>query len=205
MMSIQTIEEDEMVATFLKAEINSPRWKESITNSLAQYGKDRRLIDQPDLMNADDNVTRSHVLGSYRGYKLNKYLFTDFPNDVQWQKVVLDIKDLRCIRYLKNCPAWSELSGGTLLAADAARRIQDGIINSEEVIKVINDIRSAVELLKNGQSFPEIILVAQSDFNQPIVLEGHVRLTAYLLVPSGAPISAILGHSSSLWKWERLW
>jgi len=204
-MNIHRITENDVVATFLKAEINSSRWREHILNALKHFGNDRSIIDQPDLHNKDQNISRTNILGFYRGYKQNKWLFLNFPNDMQWQKVYLDLEDIQRIRYLKQCLPWSELSGGTLLVADAAQRIQAGSDFSRETKEVLSGILEAVEVLKSGQSFPEVIIVAQSAINQPVALEGHVRLTAYLLHSSIAQIPAIIGYSRNLLKWEEVW
>ena len=82
MQHLHAIGEDEMVAVFLQTEVASTRFASTILAILRRDGRERRIIDQPDLSNAADNAYRRHVLGEYRGYGRDADVFTDFPADV---------------------------------------------------------------------------------------------------------------------------
>jgi hypothetical protein len=53
-----------------------------------------------------------------------------------------------------------------------------------------------------GAVFPELILVGKSERSPLVVLEGHVRLTAYLLRPDCVPttVPVLVGYSPHLEK-----
>src|SRR5262249_43949451 len=101
-----------MVATFLQAEINSPRYAEQILAILTQDGRDRSVIDQPNLGNQADNDFRLFVLDAYRGYQKRVELFENFPTVVEWNRIVLNKADLLRAKYIAY-DYWIELSGGS--------------------------------------------------------------------------------------------
>jgi len=86
MRLLHAISNDEMVAVFLQTEVTSTRFGPIILTILRHDGRDRQIIDQPDLSAADDNVYRRHVLGAYRGYRRDADVFTDVPDDVRWYR-----------------------------------------------------------------------------------------------------------------------
>jgi hypothetical protein len=57
--------------------------------------------------------------------------------------------------------------------------------------------------LQQGAQFPPLILVAKDTDAYLIVMEGHVRLTAYLIAPEYIPskLEVILGYSEQLTEW----
>ena len=126
MQHLHAIGEDEMVAVFLQTEAASTRFASTILAILRRDGRERRIIDQPDLSNAADNASGRHVLGEYRGYGRNADVFTDFPADVRWYRALAIREDLARVRYI-NDDYWTALSGGSRLATDAVARIRQGI------------------------------------------------------------------------------
>src|SRR5579872_3666695 len=90
--------EHDMVASFLRAEINSSRYDDQILQPLTQRGLSRRLIDAPNLADAAENAARKWLLG-FRGYETRNLLFTGFPMDTQWRRVTLAPQDLARLRY----------------------------------------------------------------------------------------------------------
>ena len=70
---------DVMIATFLQAEVNSVRFGEQILCLLARDRQDRRLLDAPDLNNAEENAYRARLLGEWRGYGRSEDVFTELP------------------------------------------------------------------------------------------------------------------------------
>jgi hypothetical protein len=100
------------------------------------------------------------------------------------------------VRYI-DYDYWTELSGGSRLAVDAAERIRQGI----EAFRIGNGaFWYLADALKAGVFLPELILVA-ADANGPhVLLEGHTRLTAYFLVPECIPalLPVIVGYAPGL-------
>lgn len=195
----KNISEDEMIAVFLRAEINSNRFGDHILERLKKYNSHRGIIDNPNLEDRLENKYRRQILKEYRGFGDNKFLFHNFPTSVEWTRVVLTKNDLNSIKYI-NYNYWVELSQKTRYAKNAVDTIERGI----EVYKVSNrGFAEAAEAVRQGVIFPEMILVSTGTGDDPVVLEGHLRLTAYLLAKDKSPetLEAIIGYSPDFIKW----
>jgi hypothetical protein len=196
MQHLEPIPAAEMVATFLQAELASPRFEPSILAKLERDGRDRSVIEEPDLSNPADNAYRAQVLGELRGYGRDQDVFQDVPADVRWYRAWATKDDLAQVRYI-DYDYWTELSGGTRLAMDAAERIRQGI----EAFRVGNGAYwYLAEALKAGATFPELILVGSNEGGPHVLLEGHTRLTAYFLAPECIPplLPVIVGYAPGL-------
>ena len=139
-MSNQDVTEDEVISIFLKAEVDSSRFGPTILHLLRERGLERKIIDQPNLHDKKENLSRADILGVYRGYGRNQFLFAKFPRNVNWQRIQCDQASLEQIRYV-DCTPWRELSGGTLRIADAAERIRNGLEDSATTGTIISTIR----------------------------------------------------------------
>ena len=198
MQHLHLISEDEMVAVFLKTEIASARFGATILAILNRDARERQIIDQPDLANPADNAYRRQVLGEWRGYQRDANVFKDFPADVRWYRAQATKEELAQVQYI-NYDYWIELSGGSRLVTDAVARIRQGI----EVFRVSNaGFWYMAEALCAGAEFPELILVGRDERSPLVVLEGHVRLTAYLLRPECAPdvVPVLVGYAPQMAK-----
>ena len=90
------------------------------------------------------------------------------------------------------------MSSYTRLAKDVARNIGCNMLNQKEAFHIIQ----VSELIKNGIELPEIILVGDSRASNLVVLEGHVRLVAYIIAGiRDKNINAIIGLSDSITNW----
>ncbi len=201
MRILERISEHEMVAVFLKTEIASHRFATGILKLLAQDGRDRSVVDQPDTRSHEENRYRQSLLGELRGFGRNTSLFQDFPADVRWYRALARAGDLYDVRYV-DYSYWNELSGGSRLAARAAERLRAGL--QEVYGQTVTDYWQMSDALQLGASFPEMILVARDEAAPLYVLEGHVRLTAYLLRPELIPelLPVIIGYSPQMDSWS---
>ena len=199
MRTTEKITEEEMVAVFLKTEINSSRFSKSILRVLERDGVDRKVIDYPNLNDAAENAYRAALLGEFRGYKRNKEIFVDFPSDIQWERVLINRQDLEQVKYI-DWDYWLEISDNTRLASEAAKKIRLRIIDEDEA----RGYWSVSDAVRDGLKLPELILVSKSKEDNLVLLEGHVRLTGYLLRPEYLPpeLSAIIGYSERMDEWE---
>jgi hypothetical protein len=180
---LHTISEDEMVTVFLQTEMASPRFESRILAILQHDGRDRHVIDQPHLDDAEENAYRALVLGEHRGYRRDADVFTGMPSNVRWFRARLTREDLAQVRYI-DYDYWTELSGGTRRVADGAARVRRGL----EAFGVGNGAYwYLADALHAGATFPEPILVGTDERSPLVVLEGHVRMTAYLLRPEYLP------------------
>src|SRR6266702_1069465 len=180
--------EDDMVATFLAAEITSARYGQRITEILAQLGQPRSIIDQPDTRDQAANGVRRRVLAAYRDYPSGD-VFTGMPADVRWHHATLTPAELGTLRYI-DYPYWTDFSGGTRLAADGARRLGPARHLPPGTI-----YRQVAENLRNGKLPPPVILLSEPGPANLIVIEGHKRLTGLLLCPQWLPaeLDVLLG------------
>jgi len=198
MRLLHAISADEMIAVFLQTEVTSARFGPTVLDILRHDGRDRQIIDRPDLSAADDNAYRRQVLGAYRGYRRDADVFTGVPDDVRWYRALATRAELARVRYLDDA-YWNSLSGGSRLAVDAAARIEQGV----EPYGVSNEgIWSMAIALAAGVSFPELIVVGEDEHAPLMVLEGHARLTAYFLRPATVPamLPVIVGYATGMMK-----
>jgi hypothetical protein len=101
------------------------------------------------------------------------------------------------VKYLK-CEPWIELSGGSRITRDAVRRLNEGKVTHE----VLGRILCVKDLIDRGVLFPEVILVGESINGELIIIEGHVRITAFLMSGLETELAAIVGSSKNISEWE---
>ena len=87
---------------------------------------DESIILSVNLNNTYENIARKKLLGEFRGYGLNRELFENFPNEIQWSLCNFVSCDLNNIRYI-DYSYWNELSKGTHSPLTAAQTILNGI------------------------------------------------------------------------------
>jgi hypothetical protein len=194
-----TSSDDEMVATFLRGELSSERFGGDIRACLASCGQPERLLTCPDLSDAEANAARRSVLAATRGYGEDRELFIDFPAQVTWIRAVLRPGEIARVRYM-DYSYWYEISGGSRLPADAARRIQAGIRAWD--VPNARFTRSA-RALAAGEPFPPLILVGENQ-RELVCLEGHLRLTAYALAGFPVDVECLVGTAPTMGRWTQL-
>jgi hypothetical protein len=199
MRLLRPISEDEVVAVFLRTEIESPRWREQIEEILARDGRDAAVIRRPDLSDPAANTYRRHLLEGYRAYEQRDGLFGRFPRDVEWHRASLTPGELLDILFI-DWDWWLTVSGGSRRPRDAARLIASGAIAGasgpgHEPIAVA---------LRTDSPPPELIAVTTPAKSKLVLLEGHVRLTAYALYPEYLPaeLEILLGVSDHMAEWS---
>ncbi|MFI6047305.1 hypothetical protein ACIA8C_37205 [Nocardia sp. NPDC051321] len=190
--------EAEMVACFLLGELSSARFGEAIRSGLVAGGWGECLLTHPNFCDAEANAARRALLAATRGYGENRDLFEGFPADVAWNRAVLTAVEMASVRYV-DYSYWVELSGGSRLPAEAARRIRAGI----RVFGVSNEpFVTAAHVIATGGQFPPLILVGEKH-DKLVCLEGHLRLTAYALAGYPAEIECLIGIAPDMGRWAR--
>ena len=197
MLVLGSSSEAEMIACFLHAELTSTRFGPAIRSGLTAAGLPGRLLTHPDLGDAGENAARRALLALTRGYGEHRELFdVSFPADVTWTSAVLTPAELAAVRYM-DYSYWIELSGGTRLPADAAKRIKAGL----RAYGIPNDgAVAAGHAVMNGVRFPPLILVGVTH-DDLVCLEGHLRLTAYALAGFPAAVECLLGTAPGMGRW----
>ncbi len=190
--------EDEMVACFLLGELTSRRFGAGIRRALAAVGESDRLLTDADLTDPVANQARRDLLAVTRGYGENSDLFEDFPARVRWIRAVLKPAELARVRYIEYS-YWNELSGGSRLPGDAARRIEAGV----RVFGVSNRrFVAAADAVRRGEFFLPLILAGRRR-NTLVCLEGHLRLTAYALAGFPVAVECLVGTARAMDRWAR--
>ena len=186
-----------MIAAFLQAEAASPRFGLQVQRLLTRDKQDRHVLDTPDLTSAPENIYRAGLLSEWRGYGRDADVFTNLPDDTQWFHALLDRTDLERVKYI-NDDYWIGFSGGSRLVKDAVARIHSGEIDSGEAACY----RVFARALAQGTRFPELILLHNPRTNELVVLEGHIRITSYLLwlESRSTKLRVILGSSGEMEK-----
>jgi hypothetical protein len=116
-------------------------------------------------------------------------LFAGFPDDVAWERVALTRDEVLAILYI-NWDWWLTVSNGTRLATVAAK--VQGVDEGDRAI--------AAAAVTN----PALIAVTDLERSKLVLLEGHVRLTAYAAFPEYLPeeLEAYLGVSPRIAEWS---
>ena len=198
MRLLETISVDAMVAHFLKTEIHSVRFRSALLSLLARDGKDESIVDNPNLLDSAENAYRAALLGEFRGYGRDADVFQDFPDDMVWYRATLDRADRERVLYIDDEEFWNDFSGGSRLVRDAVQRIYAGEVPDEEA----GWFWPIADALAQGQTFPELILVYNPTTEELVLLEGHVRMTGFLLRPENLPseLPVLLGVSAQMKK-----
>jgi hypothetical protein len=200
MKVIREITEAEMVAEFLRAEISSTRFGGGLASLLLQRRIDLSVVDSPDPTNSSDNEIRATLLAQHRGYSTNSYLFQGFPNAVVWKRVVLTRDDLRNVLYANHLPEWSALAGGSRRVLDGANGVRQG----RAVTGITNEtFKATAAAIQAGAILAAPILVTKNQSSVFVTMEGHMRLTAYLLDDDEIPedLNVIIGFSDDIASW----
>lgn len=194
MKVFDSISDEQMIVRFLQGEFNSKRFGSKIAYRLNHDGKDKSIIFSPNLSDISENEYRKSLL-DYRGFRNRTFLFHGFPVDVVWQTVELGLSDLQQL-FVLGQDKWACYTGGTRKIVDTLKYL-DNNPNMEEA----GHIQECLNHIRNGDSFPEVILVGV-DISRLVILEGHVRIMSYLLnCDSGINIKGIVGLSGSMSNW----
>jgi hypothetical protein len=179
---LEQISEDEMIATFLSAELGSSRFAEKLSGLLGG----RALVTL-------DAAERRALLDEHRSYGRREGLFLGFPPEVDWFRAEVDREEVLDVLFI-DWDWWLTISDGTRRPRDAVRRIRAGEVPGSNVEEHEPYAR---------QPQPPLIAVTTPAHAPIVLLEGHVRLTAYALFPHLVPdeLEILLGVSDEMPNW----
>jgi len=100
--------EDEVLETFVRAELDSPRYRERVSKLLKRVGDNPRA-----------------VLSAYRSWP-DHGLFGGFPRNVKWFRATLTPDEVLDILYI-DWDWWLRITDGSRRPRDAAERIRAGL------------------------------------------------------------------------------
>ena len=171
--------EAEMVFEFLRTEFYSDRFSEQLKKAMNSLSIDDQILLSANLENKEENTLRKELLGEFRGYGRNKELFENFPSQIEWSICSFSKDDLEKIKYI-DYSYWNELSAGTRSPLIAAKAVKEGAtIYGQSTEGFLN----AAKYLEDGGLFQNMIFLT-ADFNSFVIVEGHLRMTAYALTPN---------------------
>jgi hypothetical protein len=185
--------EDEVVATFLRAELHSGRYGPVLRKLLERDCLDPDVLARPDLTDLAANRYRSGLLDEYRGFERRIGLFGGFPEQVDWHRAALSRREVLEILYI-DWDWWLDISDGTRRPKVAADKIRRGEVPGSTV----EEHRMLLDVPQ-----PELIVATTPDRATLVVLEGHYRLTAYALFPGLLPdeLEVYLGEAEGMAAW----
>jgi hypothetical protein len=199
MIELGPATEDEMVLAFLRAEVESSRFGRPYQNcfdALKKFGiNQEHLLGEADLHSVQHNSIRKDILRIARGYGDSQLLFRSFPDDATWRCIALERTDLGKLKY-GNWPPWPDFSGGTRRVVDGAANIDSfdlGNRTNNVILAVAADVRA-------GKRYAELI-GAEGEGGDIILIEGHVRATAYVLAQLPEGVECIVGSSPAMHTW----
>jgi hypothetical protein len=198
MRLLHRVSEDEVIAVFLRGELDSDRYGEKLRELLGRDGLDVELLRRPNLANAVENSYRLRLLDEHRAYERREGLFLDFPQRVAWSRAAVSRDEVLDILFI-DWDWWLTLSGGSRLPRDAARRIKDGEVAGVSA----EEHEPLAAAFRTGPRPPELIAVTAPGDSPLVLVEGHVRLTAYALFPDYLPqeLEILVGVSDEITKW----
>ena len=193
------ISEDEMIAVFLRGELDSGRYGPTLRSLIARDGRDEGVLRQPDLEDSETNSYRRGLLDEYRAYERREGLFQGFPEHVDWFRADLVPDEVLDIRFI-NWDWWLRLTGGSRRPRDAARRIRAGEFPGHTAAE--HEPLAAALVRTPGP--PELIAVTTPAHAPLVLVEGHFRLSAYALFPDYLPeqLEILLGISDEMTSWR---
>lgn len=201
METIAAATEAEMVALFVRSELESPGPSgDSARAAAAGFNRDFLLnapVEEPLAQ-----VQRAALLGCIRGYRQDRFLFQGFPDDMHWEWVSLDADDVDEIHNINEIDDAVKQAHGTRLVAEGARMILEGTAPDEALALSLRLREFSSQLAQGEVEPPATILVSTPERDRIVVLEGFNRLTAYAMTPQVAPPSlALLGESPNIVGW----
>lgn len=132
--------------------------------------------------------TPTDVENRKRAWRERQGLFAGLPGDLGWERVALTRDEVLAILYI-NWDWWLTVSNGTRLATVAAE-----VQGRDEGDRAI---------AASAATNPGLIVVTEPERSKLVLLEGHVRLTAYAAFSEHLPeeLDAYLGVSPHIGDW----
>jgi hypothetical protein len=198
MRIVRPASEAEVIAAFLRDELDSPRWGDRLLELLREDGADAAVVRTPNLDDATESAYRARLLDRHRAWLRREGLFAGFPGRVDWARAALAPEEVLDIQYI-NWDWWLRISRGTRQSAEAAARIRRG-----DVTGITAEEHEAIAgRLQVSHTATDLIAVAPPNRSRLVLVEGHVRLTAYALYPQYLPpeLEIFLGTAEDIHRW----
>lgn len=180
MRIVEKLDEQTVIASFMRGEIDSPRFGDALSAALAAVGADEAPVRKPDVTGDSENELRAAAFARYRGDYLGSWF-----HELGWSLVELDRDEVLAIRYIA-WDYWLEITGGSRMPLDgAAHHLARG-----------EDERFVV----GGEP---LIVVRAEPSSHLVVAKGHGRLTPLALHQDDIPhpLEVLLGEGEAVRRW----
>jgi len=169
---IRRVSEDEVVAEFLKSEVNAPEFRQHQATL-------RMVLTNPDLDDAGDNAIRRALL-----FIRHRSLWEEIPTGTNWYELDIDGADLGQIRAFPRAQ-WRKLARGRFSIDHIVDRMRTRQHNIDaQFLDKVNRIRD--QFLKEDPGFGAVILIGLNDSEPLTILDGNHRVVAALLSSPGS-------------------
>jgi hypothetical protein len=195
---VSSISEDEMIAAFLRAEIDSPRHGGLLMDAVNEIGVGIEVIEHPDCAVEYENEIRRAVLATYRGWGTYESVFGGLPTKtLSWWSALLERSGFERVEVIQ----WLV---DEYPDAFPVRPLRDLRVLKQAAWRAGGSVASTAEALRHGARPAPPILVSTPDLERLVILEGHTRMQAYALLGEDAPevIEIILGTSPDVHRWS---
>lgn len=199
MRILSPVTEDEVVACFLRGELTSERYWQKLRAMLARDQVAIDVLARPDHSDPEANRYRRSLLDEHRAFDRREGLFAGIPERVDWYRAALEPEEVLEIRYI-DWDWWLTLSSGSRSPVQAAARIRRGEIEGVTA----DEHAELARALRSPTPPPELIAVTKLEHTPLVLVEGHVRLTAYALFPEFLPdeLELYLGVAEDMEGWS---
>jgi len=187
--------EDEVIAELLRAEFQSPRHRMLVRQALRHASQPESLLTAIDLENPAHNRARAELIQIYKGLGGDYALFTGFPDNVTWWRAVLPRGALGRVHVIKD-PHFQEMLGRSRKLPDVAQHLHR--TDTARFAWIPHIVRK----LERQQAYRPILVGASR--RRLVILDGHVRLTSWMLAKDGAPaaLDVLIGFSPDIRNWD---
>jgi O-antigen/teichoic acid export membrane protein len=164
---IRRVSEDEVIAEFLKSEVNAPEFRQHQATL-------RKMLTNPNLDDAGDNAIRRALL-----FIRHRSLWKEIPSGTNWCEVEINDADLGQIRAFPRAQ-WRKLARGRYEIDNIADRLRTHQHKVDApFLNKIAAIRD--QFLKDDPGFGAVILIGLNDSEPLTILDGNHRVVAALL------------------------
>jgi len=193
---LEQVPESEIVVSWLRSEIDSPRFSEKYIKAMGQSGLDKSLVLDPDLSNKTSNKARKTLL-----VEGSRNILQGFPwESTDWWQIAIETREELSNLYTIFGATWLAFTDGRRrleLAADFIASLPQ----THDPHKHTSEIQAK---MRAGEKIePGILVTSAADLSQPLaILEGNVRSIAFFLSDDTTyPLNYYVGISEKVSNW----
>jgi hypothetical protein len=179
MILLKPVRRDLVVASWLKAELSSPRFRPRVVKALHHVNLPPRAIERPNLTSRRENLLRQQALHLHRGDT-----WGHLPHGTQWWWAEITPREFRSLRVI-NYPTWTLLSRESGRLSAAATVVAQESVPAKargrwarEARAVIIHVHQLQDRITGAEIQSQLILMGRPGGKTWTILEGNKRATA---------------------------